>query len=366
MNFIKQNIFHEIKGKSLQIANIKNNFGNRNIDILTQRPIKIIKKNLKTQIELTDVNDIITLDLKIVNHTKPFNSKSPYKIIALNTLGQKINILYFGNFKRFMYNKFNIGSFYRISGKLHFFSNTFQFIHPYEVLNEKDINKFEELEPQYNLARKKLTKKYFRKVILESLKICKNIYLPSEWINKNTIQQNQWESFKSSLINLHIPRKDFKNLKIYRKRLAYDELLSNFLIFDKLKKNQKKRNNFYVKDFTLSQKIIESLNFELTKDQKTTIQEIKNELLNQKQIYRLIQGDVGSGKTIVSLLVIADVIKSGYQCVLMAPTELLAKQHFDYFQEILNNHNIQIELLTSKSKKKKVSLIKFLIIKFSY
>ena len=158
MNFIKQNIFHEIKGKSLQIANIKNNFGNRNIDILTQRPIKIIKKNLKTQIELTDVNDIITLDLKIVNHTKPFNSKSPYKIIALNTLGQKINILYFGNFKRFMYNKFNIGSFYRISGKLHFFSNTFQFIHPYEVLNEKDINKFEELEPQYNLARKKLTK----------------------------------------------------------------------------------------------------------------------------------------------------------------------------------------------------------------
>ena len=185
------------------------------------------------------------------------------------------------------------------------------------------------------------------------MKICKNIYLPSEWINKNTIQQNQWESFKSSLINLHIPRKDSKNLKIYRKRLAYDELLSNFLIFDKLKKNQKKRNNFYVKDFTLSQKIIESLNFELTKDQKTTIQEIKNELLNQKQIYRLIQGDVGSGKTIVSLLVIADVIKSGYQCVLMAPTELLAKQHFDYFQEIFDNHNIQIELLTSKSKNKK-------------
>ena len=100
------------------------------------------------------------------------------------------------------------------------------------------------------------------------------------------------------------------------------------------------------------------MNFELTKDQKTTIQEIKNELLNQKQIYRLIQGDVGSGKTIVSLLVIADVIKSGYQCVLMAPTELLAKQHFDYFQEIFDNHNIQIELLTSKSKKKKVSLIK--------
>ena len=88
-----------------------------------------------------------------------------------------------------MYNKLNIGSYYRISGKLHFFSNTFQFIHPYEVINEKEINIFEELEPQYNLARKKINKKYFRKVILESLKIFKNISLPTEWINKNIIQK---------------------------------------------------------------------------------------------------------------------------------------------------------------------------------
>ena len=99
MDLIKQNIFHEIKGKSIQIANIKKSFGNRNIDILTQRPIKIIEKNIKTQLELTDVNDIVTLDLKIVNHVKPFNSRSPYKIVATNVLGQNINILYFGNFK---------------------------------------------------------------------------------------------------------------------------------------------------------------------------------------------------------------------------------------------------------------------------
>ena len=335
MDLIKQNIFHEIKGKSIQIANIKKSFGNRNIDILTQRPIKIIKKNIKTQLELKDVNDIVTLDLKIVKHTKPFNSRSPYKIVATNTFGQNINILYFGNFKRFIHNKFSIGSSYRISGKLHFFSNTFQFIHPYEIINEENINIFEEIEPQYNLARKKINKKYFRKVVLESLRIFEGVSLPSEWIDRKIIQKNQWESFKNSLIQLHNPRKENnKSFKIFRERLAYDELLSNFLIFDKLKKSKEKSNNFYVKDFSLSKKIIESLNFELTIDQQSTIEEIKNELLNQKQIYRLIQGDVGSGKTIVSLLVIADVIKSGYQCVLMAPTELLAKQHFNYFTEI--------------------------------
>ena len=353
MDFIKQNIFHEIKGKSLQITNIKNNFGNRNIDILTQRPLKIIKKNLKNQLELIDVNNIVTLDLKIIKHIKPFNSKSPYKVIAINTLDQKVNILYFGNFRRFMYNKFNIGSSYRISGKLYFFSNTFQFIHPYEVIDEKNLNIFEELEPQYNLARKKINKKYFRKVILESLKIFKNISLPTEWINKNIIKKNKWDDFKNSLINIHTPIKKSNDFRIYRERLAYDELLSNFLIFNKLKKNKKKRNNFYVEDYSLSQRIIKSLEFELTKDQQSTVDEIKNELLNQKQIYRLIQGDVGSGKTIVSLLVIADVINSGYQCVLMAPTELLAKQHFNYFKEIFDKYEIQTELLTSKSKKRK-------------
>ena len=105
-----------------------------------------------------------------------------------------------------------------------------------------------------------------------------------------------------------------------------------------------------MKDFSLSKKIIKSLDFKLTKDQQSTIEEINNEFINKKQIYRLIQGDVGSGKTIVSLLVIADVIKSGYQCVLMAPTELLAKQHFNYFNKIFEKYNIQTELLTSKSK----------------
>ena len=173
MDLIKQNIFHEIKGKSLQLTSIKNYFGNRNIDILTQRPTKILQKNLKSQIELIDVNNIVTIDLTIINHVKPFNSKSPYKIIGTNKFNQKVNILYFGNFKRFMYNKFNIGSSYRVSGKLHFFSNTFQFIHPYEVINETQIDIFEEIEPLYNLARKKINKKYFRKVILESLKILK-------------------------------------------------------------------------------------------------------------------------------------------------------------------------------------------------
>ena len=103
----------------------------------------------------------------------------------------------------------------------------------------------------------------------------------------------------------------------------------------------------------MSNEIQRKLSFKLTKDQLTTLQDIKYDLSLKKQMYRLIQGDVGSGKTIVALLIVADVIKSGFQVVLMAPTEILANQHFDYFNKLLSPLNIKTEMLTGKTKNKK-------------
>ena len=108
-----------------------------------------------------------------------------------------------------------------------------------------------------------------------------------------------------------------------------------------------------INNFSLSKSLIKNLDFKLTIDQEKTLEEIKKELINKRKIYRLIQGDVGSGKTIVSLLIIADFLNSGYQCVLMAPTELLAKQHFDYFTSFLKNSKFNIEIFTSKTTNKK-------------
>ena len=103
----------------------------------------------------------------------------------------------------------------------------------------------------------------------------------------------------------------------------------------------------------MSNEIQRKLSYKLTKDQLTTLQDIKYDLSLKKQMYRLIQGDVGSGKTIVALLIVADVIKSGFQVVLMAPTEILANQHFDYFNKLLSPLNIKTEMLTGKTKNKK-------------
>ena len=107
---------------------------------------------------------------------------------------------------------------------------------------------------------------------------------------------------------------------------------------------------YRINEFCYSEKVIKNLDFSLTKDQKNSLHDIRKDLVSNKKMYRLIQGDVGSGKTIVSLLTIADFIGSGLQAVVMAPTELLAQQHLEYFKKHFNN--VKIELLTGSTKDK--------------
>ena len=214
---------------------------------------------------------------------------------------------------------------------------------------------FEKEEPIYNLARKKINKKLFRKLVLKFLEILKVFKPPTEWIKTEIKNTYKWNDFKSSLIQIHQPNLGFNEsqFNLSRRRLAFDEVLSNFLIFNELKKKPKQQNNFMINNFSLSKSLIKNLDFKLTIDQEKTLEEIKKELINKRKLYRLIQGDVGSGKTIVSLLIIADFLNSGYQCVLMAPTELLAKQHFDYFTSFLKNSKFKIEIFTGKTTNKK-------------
>ena len=128
-----------------------------------------------------------------------------------------------------------------MTGKLYFFGEIFQFIHPTEIVKERDLNLFEEEEPIYNLARKKINKKLFRKLVLKFLEILKVFETPSEWIKTEIKNTYKWNDFKSSLIQIHQPILGFNQsqFNLSRRRLAFDELLSNFLIFNELKKETK-------------------------------------------------------------------------------------------------------------------------------
>ena len=155
-------------------------------------------------------------------------------------------------------------------------------------------------------------------------------------------------SWKESVLKLHNP-KNINKKGNHLNRLIFDEILSSFLInskirtaIKKIKKNQKKIN------FNYANTLINKLNFKLTSDQIKTIDEINKDLESNTKMFRLLQGDVGSGKTVVALISSLNVISSGYQVAIMAPTEILAKQHFELTKELFEN-NINIGLLTSKT-----------------
>ena len=157
-------------------------------------------------------------------------------------------------------------------------------------------------------------------------------------------------------MNIHKPNKVFDNneMNTFRRRIAFDELLSSYLTFYELKKKFNfYKNDISINNFSRSKEVIKRLEFSLTTDQLKALNEIESDLKQKFRMYRLIQGDVGSGKTIIALLATIDVINNGFQVVLMAPTEILARQHYEYFCEYLPEFSHQISLLTGKTKSKK-------------
>ena len=358
MNNLKnKNIFNNFNflRTNLTIKNITSYFGKRIIDLFTHMPLSINENILVEEIKPIHFEKIISCDLLIIKYEKKYSKKTPFKILCENKKKQIIELLFFNMNEFQIKNYIKLQKIYRISGKLVYAKNRLQIIHPTGVLNEKDFFYFDRFEPQYDLSRKKINKKIFRKFVKNHLDIFESFNYPEEWILKKFKKKN-WNSFKDSLLHIHKPNTlcEFKLLEKNRQRLAYDELLASYIIFYELKKKINLKNNIPpILNYELSNEIQRKLSFKLTKDQLTTLQDIKYDLSLKKQMYRLIQGDVGSGKTIVALLIIADVIKSGLQVVIMAPTEILANQHFNYFNKLLSPFNIKTEILTGKTKNKK-------------
>ena len=137
----------------------------------------------------------------------------------------------------------------------------------------------------------------------------------------------------------------------------FDEICANFITLSENRKRIKKNKNQKIFSEKISKKIIDNLPFELTQDQKKVLKEINFDIKSNKRMFRIVQGDVGSGKTIVSLLSIANVIESNYQAALMGPTEILSYQHYKLAKKLFKNTKIKIEFLSGKIDKKKINLI---------
>ena len=320
-------------------------------DFLWNLPQGFTDRTIIRKLDNLEIGKITTIKVQVIKYNFPRIRNLPNKIICGDDTG-KIDIIYFNSKEGYIRKILPLNSFVVISGKVNFYKNRYQITNPSYVvpLHKEDyVNK---IIPKYSLTEG-LTEKIYRKLIDQVLKKITNI---SEWHDEKILRKIGNKSWAESIINIHKNKSDSINSKYYR-RLAYDEILANLIVLSqvrkRIKKNKKESKSF---DDHFSKKIINNFNFSLTSDQKRIIKEINDDLKSKYKMFRLLQGDVGSGKTIIALIAAANVIKSKYQVALMAPTEILARQHYNLTKKIFKSLNIKISLLTSNLdfKKKKI------------
>ena len=298
------------------------------------------RTNVLTVNEL-QIGKICTVVVDVKKYNFPRVRRLPNRVSCVDNTGE-IDCIFFNSYEGYIKKILPLNSRVTISGKVNYYKGRYQITNPTHVSD--DINSIKKIHSNYSLTDGLTEKKYLS--IIEY--VLKNLPDLDEWLSIGVLKKFKNLSWKESVLKLHNP-KNINKKGNHLNRLIFDEILSGFLInskirtaIKKIKKNRKKIN------FNYSNTLINKLNFKLTSDQIKTIDEINKDLESNTKMFRLLQGDVGSGKTVVALISSLNVISCGYQVAIMAPTEILAKQHFTLTKELFEN-NINIGLLTSKT-----------------
>ena len=340
-----------IKGiGSKTVLNLKKIGIYKPLDFLYSFPTNLKTRVFANTVSDLNVNKVVIIKIKIIKHNFKY-FKGPLNIEVTDGL-KKINLIFFNAKNDWIKKNFPIEQERIISGKLEKYKNQFQIIHPDYIEKIFDIDKIPVIEPIYSLT-KGISQKVFLNSVNQILQLISEEISNCEWINKKRLKEMNWTDFKNSLKKIHNPKtnEDISLNSNYRLRLAYDELLSHQLSLviarSFSKKNTKKRKKIGNKIATLMKK---KLPFSLTISQEKCIAEIQSDLSRDERMYRLIQGDVGSGKTLVAFFSMLFVAENSGQAVLMVPTDILAKQHYNNFQEYTKDIEVNSVLLTGKMK----------------
>ena len=313
-------------------------------DIILNLPYSETDRSKISEINKLEIGKIQTISVKVKKLQFPRIRNLPNKIICEDQTGQ-IDIVYFNSREGYLRKIFPIDNWVIISGKINFFKNKYQITNPDYVTSEENKDYVVKNIPKYNLT-KGLNEKKYRSI---SEQVINNLPKIKDWLSDGFIKNNKMLNWNKSIEKLH-NSKDSKNIQSRSfRRLAFDEICANFITLSENRKRirrQKLKKNFHKK---ISNRIIKDLPFDLTNSQINVLNEINQDLQSDKRMFRILQGDVGSGKTIVSLLSIANVIESKYQCALMGPTEILSNQHFQLAKKIFKDTNFKIEFLSGKT-----------------
>ena len=321
-------------------------------DIILNLPYSETDRSKIFKLNELEVGKTQTIKVIVKKLNFPRIRNLPNKIICEDETGI-INIVYFNSREGYLRKLYPLNNWVIVSGKINYFNKKYQITNPDYVTTLDQQEYVVKNIPKYNLTKGINEKKYR----LISEQIINNLPNIEDWLDVDFIKKNNLITWNESIKEIHNSKEGKNNLSNSFRRLVFDELCANFFTLlenrNRIKKEKLSKKFLYKKSIFIEK----LLPFTLTQSQQNVLREINEDLSSKKRMFRIIQGDVGSGKTIVSLLAISNTIESGYQCALMGPTEILAKQHYELAKKIYKGTDFKINFLTGKTELKKRKII---------
>ena len=324
--------------------------GGRVVDLCWHLPSGLIDRRYAPTAAEAEAGRVATLTVHIRNHFPCQTKRQPYRIIAGDATGE-IELVFFHAHPDYLKKILPVGEERVVSGRLERFGGRLQMSHPDHIGTVAERTALQSVEPVYPLTAG-LSLKVVAKAVTAAL--ARAPELP-EWQDGPWHAKQHWQGWRAALIQAHAPgeESDLVPEAPARRRLAYDELLANQLALALIRAHQRKnRGRGVVGDGRLTDPVLAALPFSLTMSQRQAWAEISADMKSETAMLRLLQGDVGSGKTIVALLAMLTAVEAGHQAAIMAPTEILARQHYQTMQPLAAATGLETLLLTGRDKGK--------------
>jgi ATP-dependent DNA helicase RecG len=322
------------------------------IDLLFHLPSGAIDRRARPQLRDVVPGTVVTVAVRIVEHrpAPPNRPRAPYRVLAEDDTGD-ITLTYFSAQRDYLKKLLPEGAMRYVSGTAELYDGMLQMVHPDRVVDEAGFAKLPLVEPVYPLTEG-LMLGNVRRAMEQALERLPDL---PEWQDEAWVSREQLPPFADALRALHRPAQPSDVTPESRAwtRLAYDELLAGQLALGLLRAHLRERPGRGSAGEDIKRaRILKALPYSLTNSQQKALDDIVTDIAKPQRMLRLLQGDVGSGKTVVALLAAAAVVEAGRQAALMAPTEILARQHLNTIAPLAKAAGLRIAILTGREKGK--------------
>jgi ATP-dependent DNA helicase RecG len=324
--------------------------GERIVDLLWHLPSGLIDRRFAPKVALAPAGAIATITVQVEDHQPPRSPRSPYKVICRDDTGW-LELVFFHPRVEYLMRNLPVGETRVVSGRVEHYAGRVQITHPDHIGRLQELDRLQAVEPVYRLTAG-LALKTVNKAVRAALDRAPSL---PEWLDPAYCRRQAWPDWRRAILAAHAPEAeaDLSPVAPARARLAYDELLANQLALALVRARMRERPGRSLHgDGRLRRLVGTALPFALTASQRQALAEIAADLAAERRMLRLLQGDVGSGKTVVALLAMLVAVEVGAQAALMAPTEILARQHLATLEPLARAAGVRVGLLTGRDKGK--------------